>query len=102
MISVGMSTRARSLRKSSCHVGTQARLAVADAPAATFQLAWTACSLMRLPRKTSVLKKFLKNSVKKDQRDDLRRNPILYVVRPPFQVAKALQALLLKALLPDV
>ncbi len=34
---------------------THAKLAVGDAPAATFQLAWTACSLMRLPRKTSVL-----------------------------------------------
>src|SRR5215472_19317544 len=53
MTSVGTSMRTRSLRKSSCHVGTQARLAVADAPAATFQLAWTACSLMRFPRKTS-------------------------------------------------
>ena len=35
----GTSTRARSLRKSSCHVATQARLAVAEEPAATFQLA---------------------------------------------------------------
>jgi len=27
----------------SCYVGTQARLATAEAPSATFQLAWTAC-----------------------------------------------------------
>jgi acetyl-CoA synthetase len=37
------------------HAGTQARLAVAEAPAATFQLAWTACSLTRLPSRRSVL-----------------------------------------------
>src|SRR5256884_1853931 len=42
----------RSLRKSSCHVGTPARLAVAEALAATFQLASTTCSLMRLPRRS--------------------------------------------------
>jgi hypothetical protein len=34
MTSVGTSRRAKSLRKSSCHVGTQGRLAVADAPVA--------------------------------------------------------------------
>ncbi len=45
----------QSARKSSCQVGTHARLAVAEALAATFQLAWTACSLTRLPRITSVL-----------------------------------------------
>jgi hypothetical protein len=38
MTSVGTSTRVRSLRKSSCQVGTQARVAVAEAPAAMFQL----------------------------------------------------------------
>src|SRR5215472_17044241 len=64
MISVGTSIRATSLRKSSYHVGTKARLAVADALAGTFQLGCTACSLMRLPRTTSILKEFLKNSVK--------------------------------------
>src|SRR5664280_1538418 len=45
--SVGTSIRVRSLRKSSYHVGTQARLAVAEARAAMFQLDWTACSLTR-------------------------------------------------------
>jgi hypothetical protein len=65
MISVGTSGRATSLRKSSCHVGTQARVATGEALAATLQFALTAASLMRLLRKTSGLKKFLKNSVKK-------------------------------------
>src|SRR5580704_7859564 len=64
MTSVGMLMRDRSLRKSVCHAGTQATLAVAEAPAATFQQDWTTCSLTRLPRRRSVLKKFLKNSVK--------------------------------------
>src|SRR6202040_256862 len=52
---VGTSMRSRSLRKSSCQVATHAKLAVAEAPAATFQLAWTACSLTRLPSSRSVL-----------------------------------------------
>src|SRR5450755_3785683 len=38
MTRVGTSMQVRSLRKSSCHVGTQARQAVAEAPHATFQL----------------------------------------------------------------
>src|ERR1035441_9898342 len=38
MTRVGTSTPVRSLRKSSCHVDTQARQAVAEAPDATFQL----------------------------------------------------------------
>src|SRR5664279_6311210 len=38
MTRVGTSMPVRSLRKSSCHVGTQARQAVAEAPDATFQL----------------------------------------------------------------
>jgi hypothetical protein len=38
------------LRKSSCQVGTHARLAIADAPAAMFQLARTTSSLTRLPK----------------------------------------------------
>jgi hypothetical protein len=41
---------ARSRRKSSCQVGTHATLALAEALAAAFQLAWTACSLTRFPR----------------------------------------------------
>src|SRR5205807_75316 len=55
MTSVGISMRARSLRKSVYHVRTQATLAVAEAPAARFQLAWTAWSLTRLPNRRSVL-----------------------------------------------
>src|SRR5258708_36127591 len=60
--------RDKSLRKSVCHVDTHARLAVGDAPAARFQQDRTTSSLTRLPRRTSVLKKFLKNSVKKAYR----------------------------------
>src|SRR5436853_446697 len=41
MTSVGTSMRATSLRKSSCQVGTQARLAVGEALAATFHFAST-------------------------------------------------------------
>src|ERR1019366_6407422 len=55
MTNVGTSTRLRSLRKSSYHVRTQARQAVAEAPAATFQLDCTGCSLTRFRSRRSVL-----------------------------------------------
>jgi hypothetical protein len=41
--------------ESSCQLDTQARVAAAEAPAATFQLAWMVCSLTRLPSSRSVL-----------------------------------------------
>ena len=45
-------------------VETQARLAVAEAPAARFQLARKTSSLTRVPRSTSVLKKLLKSDLR--------------------------------------
>jgi len=50
MTSVGTSIRARSWRKSSYHVATQARQAVAEAPAATFQLGLNGLFAHTLPQ----------------------------------------------------
>src|SRR2546422_70600 len=52
-MSVGTSLRGMSLRKSSIHASTQARVPVAEAPAATFQLSSTTRSLTSFPPSTS-------------------------------------------------
>jgi hypothetical protein len=53
--SVGTSILGRSARKSVSQVGTQACAAQAEAATATLKLACQACSLMRVPLRTSTL-----------------------------------------------
>ena len=55
MTKVGTSTQARSLRKSSSQVATQAKLAVEELPAAIFQLARITSSEIRFPISRSAL-----------------------------------------------
>ena len=58
----GTSTLATSAVKSVSQVGGQARVAMAEARAATFQLAWMAASLIRSGLRTSALKNVSRKS----------------------------------------
>ena len=59
-----MSIFGRSARKSVYHVATQAMVPSGEAPTAVFHASWTTSALIRLPRVSSRLKKFLFHSVK--------------------------------------